>query len=278
MEALGVVFLAMILVCMALVVMLAVALRANPSTIGQNARRFVTEHDNFFMEFLMPLWPFLIICIVAREILGQFMGDYAVGLILLLPESYLTAIFAIAWHRCVLQGADRKHRVNMWRPQKSETRFFITALLLGFATGAFVGVVSGVLSVLNVFLGWVVIVPSIAFAMYCWLRLSLVLPALAINRPISLAESRALTKGKTGQMFLAIVSAIWPAVLKIIVYLVVLAMFFETLNAEAVWVTHLRAILASLPVALYFNFQIVAGIATVLSAYYRNLINGGDVF
>jgi hypothetical protein len=118
----------------------------------------------------------------------------------------------VSWHRLVLLGPQATAGGLGLRWQGRETRFLVQSLLLGF--GIAIVLMVPVMMVLHLLQDSPLVFAAMAAlalaAIFLWLRLGLIFPAIAIDHPYRLAQSWSDTAGCGIQFVIAVLAASLP--------------------------------------------------------------------
>lgn len=127
-------------------------------------------------------------------------------------------LFAVAWLRTLLRSGDANARSLTTRWSDRETKFLLRALTINFGTNVTAGIAVGVIAlVLGTRLDdpggsfFLLVAAAAGAAVYVMLRLSLVLPAIAIDLAYGYRDSWGDTAGRGIQLLLIVMLTDLPA-------------------------------------------------------------------
>lgn len=229
---------------------------------------------------------------VDHEILGKQMLENGSiwqlsGLLLLIIVAglYLHACFILAWHRNVLTGPDKSHRVNPFKINGDEFKFIITVfillLLLGLtflAWPIFTAITTGASSGGGALLTIIAAIFSTICALvlfFAALRNYFVLPALSIGVSMSWKEARSYSKGLLRKWVIAFIILAIPTN---IIYWIFEALFgfvealLPFIVTGSVW-ERIFDIVSFIP-TLFVSFIFTALNVTILSRLYQWSVRG----
>ena len=128
---------------------------------------------------------------------------FMLAIVFVLVNLALNIYIAISVHRIVLLGSDSVPRWGIKAWTNRESTFFYYSI--GFA------IIIIIFTVISSISGhWIGLLLALAFGLIITARLSLVLPACAVDKNMSLSESFDLTKNKT--IFMVMAMYIWPII------------------------------------------------------------------
>jgi len=192
-----------------------------PLAVGATAamawRLVFDSRDDLLRIAAVPM----LITYVLSLALRAWQSDPVFFLVVILDWAPVT-LFGVAWLRFLLLHGNAGHTglTTQWTPR--ETKFFGRVLLINVGTGAAAGLSAGIVAlVLGVSLendGSLLLVAAVAgiVALYLVVRLSLVLPATAIDRTYGFRDSWRQTAGCHLQLLFAMLLANLPAGLALI--------------------------------------------------------------
>lgn len=240
---------------------------------AKNARGFVRENKKTMWRLWTPVIPYMVAIAVLGTLVEFFLGDNLFMAILLRgAETVIVMTLAISWHRLVIQGAQAAP-MNPFRWTRNETVFMAMAFGLSVAYVALVlliGVVAVLLGLPKIIQSLLLMTGLLALA-YASLRFSFFFPARAANRPLTLAQAYALSRGYVWRMFWASVMAALPTMLLLVVAGIAIGMVIGLVAAvlPVPGAVLILTFVLMLPLQLYFTPVLTALGVTVLSNYYR---------
>jgi hypothetical protein len=230
--------------------------------VDQSGRAYRAVFNNLQLVGEMALLPLLIV--LAAELValflpgGGFVGRLLEAMVELVAFLVFGTIFVVRWHRFILLGESVSG--GLFPP--GWTPFFIVGVKLGAL----------------VFAGWVVLVfvailpphlltipltaaGGIALTLFS-MRVSLIFPAAAIDRPVGLATAWGWVTGNFWRLFVCLIVCYLPFVI---------AQFF--INAVATMFPALFWIIFE-ALRLVVSFAGIAVVAALLSHLYREFVDG----
>jgi hypothetical protein len=230
--------------------------------VEQSGRAYRTVLDNVRLVGEMALLPLLIV--LAAELVGLFLpGGGFVGwsltaIVELAAFLVFGTLFVVRWHRFILLGESVGSRLIPpgWTP------FFVAGAKLGAMV--FAGWV--VLAVVAILPPHLLTIPlsaagGIALTLFS-MRVSLIFPAAAIERPVRLATAWGWVAGNFWRLFVCLIVCYLPFVI---------AQFF--INAVATMLPALLWIIFE-ALRLVVSFAGIAVVAALLSHLYREFVDG----
>lgn len=178
---------------------------------------------------------------------------------LLLLTTFLMSTFSVAWHRYTLLGTVDKQQVWQFVFERREALFFLYSLAL------MIPVMLAALSAESAPQEGSLLPPVLmGLAVFVFLRLSMLLPAIAVDGDTDPRRAWRLTRGHFWRLFAIMTLVALPAELAALLVLVVLS------SHSAIVMVLARA------VAIVLEFLITAIVVTALSLVYRRLAGPPD--
>ncbi len=298
---------------------------------SKKVQNYVKEHKSEFWDLLKMYGPYLFALVIlvivatslnlqkiislsqqvhtadteaaanaAKEELHKFSTNpYAspyglLGIVFQLGMGYITAAFAISWHRLVLLGSQQYQPMNLFKPEKNEIHFILLMMVLThiipFAIGFTYGFIAGGSSIsinavmsLSLFIGYVVWI-------YLFYKFIFYFPAKAVNQSITLGQSFKMTNGYFWKLFWTSIRAIVKTMLWMVLFMFVGGIAISILTAILVFglglfgghddfsgTMMLAAQLVNIPLYVYFvPLMIVIGV-TVISNYYQHALQNKGI-
>lgn len=239
---------------------------------AKNARGFVSEHMNIFWSVLKPLLPYIIALHLFDLIVSLSTGvqEFALGSLL---STYFYAALIISWHRVVLDGPERYTPMNPLKPRKHELMFMGAFALLSILPLIFIISTTFIFSLSEkkelIAIG---AIASFMISMYVVLRLSFLLPAIALNTPLTLRQCFIMTHGYLIKMIFSSILASVRLIGLVLLYVVTVGILMAITvgkSQEAHAAIQILNFLLNLPIIAYFQPLLTVIGVTVVSNYYQ---------
>ena len=206
---------------------------------------------------------------------------YMLGMLLTqLALAYLFAVIAISWHRLILLGPENYQPMDTFNPKKNELEFIGMLALVSFLIPwAFQLLVINP-SILGGAGPLVIFILSIGFIYFCY-KISFYFPAKAVDAPITIKNSFALTKGYFWKMIICYFLSVWRVLLAFFGVMLVGGFVFgliigilSAVLGDVIKENYLIFQQALLSIPLVFYFQPLFTILGVgmLSNYYQHAV------
>lgn len=238
---------------------------------------------------------------VASEILREKLKEYqssfhvvSYNILIFALEivlAYITAAFAVSWHRLVLLGRDGCRPMALLKPEKNEIHFMLALGMLTYGIPMVIGFVIGVVA----YLGSPALTAIVSFmaiiAFIVWIvtfyRFSFYFPGKAVGNSLTFKQSFHMTHGYVWKIFAASFLAILKTFGVLILCLfasgilvasavLIISFFSGTLENASHGMEMIMQII-SIPLQVYFTplFTILG--VTVLSNYYQHAVQNKSV-
>ncbi len=180
-------------------------------------------------------------------------------------------MFAVAWHRKWLIGPEQ---ITLWSALKWEarkTRFMWRMIMLGLIAVLAAALLMSLVQMLGNFLGAGALLVVSVVAGLIFARLVLILPAAAVDEPVSLQQSWEAVRGNVWRVLLVVVAPALPISLALTV---VMLIAFSVIEAAGLADT-LSARFATSLLREAVSYVGIAVSVTALSVTYRHFIPKG---
>jgi len=184
--------------------------------LAKGARAFVKDNLYYFKLYIKPLIVPIIVSGVMTDIFPAFIKGQMIQFIYMpilifcaLLQPYLTACFALSWHRAVLLGPKPEHAVSPFKLKPGEAGF----ILAFFVVGLIPLIISGVPMALTMGAAFVLHRPAIAgiaalplmvlmiYSFILSMRMLFILPAKSVNASMTWREARQVSRGLVWKLF-----------------------------------------------------------------------------
>ncbi|MGH1404670.1 MAG: hypothetical protein ACRBDL_10550 [Alphaproteobacteria bacterium] len=244
------------------------------SDTSKNITAFINHNYDEFWMIYRNLMPFIFGLQLLGALIDTFFFPNSTNFIFSetfhLMYLYFMGIWAINWHRLVINGIDYTP-MRIFKPKRNELIFMLIAVLLTvgsmaiFSAGIFIPLQSGVKAVWPYVL---IMFGSFCVSFFILYRFSFYFPARATNNPLTLMQAFHLSKGYIWNLF-------WSGFFASLKFMIILALLitFRTIMEALFGIdkeshSPLMTFMLDSPITLFFEpMYTVIGI-TALSNYY----------
>lgn len=250
--------------------------------IGRKALREILDNRDMAIEIVKSALPVFVI----SGAIGTFVGvanqgdNKSVGLglmalLMTLVAGWVWPHIAIRWHRFVITEGKMDYKGTWLSPDSTYIRFVLKGLIpLGMIFG---GLFIGALFALAIpsVIGAPLMLGLFAVGVYAGTRLMFLLPAVALEHDITVAQAWEIGRGMVGKVIWAPIRATWKYLLAYLAYVFVVMFILHMIFVGADETAHIPAlplfIFRTLPDVVLNMFYILLGIG-VVSNYYKWLL------